>query len=243
MKLFSALRLGHSLIFALVILLGCGTKKAVDAQVQSLSKITSQQIAKVLALPSEVAIYEPPADCYDLEATNPKCSGMDRARKLFAISDDGSPQLSECKSMRLFRFAGIKHLNLVTSLCQQGPFALPELNETRNRAQRVAKKFVEGVARLNPGKKPFSQTVESRDVTITNEATAHIFMVLMFGHGVGFLPTAVITSNRHSDTFVIQFFVIPESSNSDPSNPIVKLLSETTAIMESLARELYPATF
>lgn len=217
----SAAPVGSTLTILLVVLAASAAKEGFGAQARSLSKITPQQLTKLLQLPPNVAIYEPPAECDD--PGNSRCSGMDRAKKLIAVSDDSSPQLSECKQMRLFRFAGIEHLNLVASLCQQGPFTLPELNETKNRAQRIAKRFDEDTARLNPANKLLPQLGESRSPSINNQGTAHIFTVLMFGHGLGVLPTAVVTSPLQSDTFVIQFLIIPETSNSDPDNPIVKL--------------------
>jgi hypothetical protein len=237
----SAVPVRSTLTILAVVLAAFAAKEGSGAQAQSLSRITPQQVTRLLQLPANVAIYEPPAECYDL--ANSQCSGMDRAKKMFANSDDGSPQLSECKQMRLFRFAGIQHLNLVISLCQQGPFTLPELNETKNRAQRVAKRFIETTSRLNPDNKLLFQSGESRTVSINSQATAHIFTVLWFGHGVGVLPTAVIISPLQNDTFVIQFLIVPETSNSDPENPIVRLLSKTNDMMESLVKELYPTTF
>ena len=127
--LLSATLVRSQLILLIVMLANFGTKEATGAQLQSLSRITTGQITKLLQLPPGVAIYEPPAECND--PNDSQCSGMDRAKKLFTVSDDSSPQLSECNEMRLFRFTGIKHLNMVASLCQQGPFTLPELNETR----------------------------------------------------------------------------------------------------------------
>jgi len=239
--LLSVTLVRSQLILLIVLLAGFETKEATGAQLRSLSRITAEQITKLLQLPPDVAIYEPPAECSD--PNNSRCTGMDRTKKLFTISDDSSPQLSECAEMRLFRFAGIKHLNLVAGLCQQGPFTLPELNETKNRAQRIAKRLVETTARRNPDNKLLSRSGESRTVSINSQSTAHIFTVLWFGHGVGVLPTAVITSPLQSDTFVIQFLIIPETSNSDPENPIVKLLSKTNDMMESLVKELYPTTF
>jgi len=235
MKLFLA-ALGRSrLILVMVILAGYGAKEASGAQVQSLSRITTQQIRKTLELPPEITIYEPPVECYD---PNSQCSGMDRAKKLWDSSDEGNLQLSECGSMRLFRFAGIKHLNLTASLCQQGPFAMPELNETKTRAQRLTDLFLKDIARLNPGKNPLSQLRDTQTVSINNETTAHIFTILLFGHGMGLAPTAVVTSPQTTATFVLQLFIVPDDNGTFMAN----LMPRTNEVMEALVKELYRTT-
>jgi len=219
----------------MVIVAGFGIKEASGAQVQSLSRITTQQIRKAMELPPEITVYEPPVECH---APNSQCSGMDRAKKLWDFSDEGNLQVSECGQMRLFLFAGIKHINLTASLCQQGPFAMPELNETKARPQRVMELLLKEGPRFNPENTVFSRVLETQIVSLSGGSTAHVFTILLFGHGMALAPTAVVTSPQTTATFVLQLFIEPD----DKGTFMVNLLPRTNEVMESLVRELYRTT-
>ena len=236
MKLFLAAPVRSGLILAMVIMAGYGAKEASGAQVQSLSRITAQQIGKVMQFTPEISIYEPPVECQDPAYSG--CSGMDRAKKLWHTSDDGNLQVSDCGSMRLFRFAGVNHINLTASLCRHGPFAMPELNETKARAKRHAELFIKDISRSNPGNTPFSRLSDTRNVSMDGGGTAHIFTILLAGHGVGLAPTAVVTSPQTTDTFVLQLFIVPDDKGTFMAN----LLPRTNGVMEALVRELYRTT-
>ena len=165
---------------------------------------------------------------------------MDRSKRLVSVAENGKAELTQCGEMRLFRFAGVKHVNLLAGVCQKGPFNLPELNETKTQGQRNTELelLLKSSPRANADNNPFSDVRDTRTVSINSEDTAHIFTILVVGHGVGFAPTAVITNPRTVATFVLQLFFIPE----DRGPLMANLMARPNDVIESLVKELYPAT-
>jgi hypothetical protein len=218
--------------------------KAVDvlaAETPSLSQITPQQITKILPLPAGVSAYDPVAKCGDLNRSD--CKDIEQSKKLLFMSRDGNIQLSECEEMRLFRFTGVTHLQFVASICRQGPFTLPELNETKQQARQLVELLSKEGSQPKSADPFLDLILEVRTVSMGRGETVHIFTILLIRAGFGFVPTAVVTSPLRTSTFVIQLLYAPRSETLDPKDQIIQFLSQTNKAIESLAKELYPTVW
>jgi hypothetical protein len=207
------------------------------AESQSLSKITPQQITRILPLPAGVSTFDPVVECGD--SKRPDCRGIEQSKKLLSMSSDGNVQLSECEQMRLFRFTGVTHLQLVVSTCRQGPYTLPELDETKQQARQLVERLSKEGSHPKSADPILDLITDARTVSTGRGETIHIFTILLVGHGIGFVPTAVVTSPSKS-AFVIQLLYAPRSETLDPKDQVIQFLSQTNKAIELLAQELYP---
>jgi len=236
----------HCCLIALC--LYCITLIGVDAaaaQSRGLSRITAQQITKLMQLPQEYATYDAVAEC--AKANSARCGEMDqnlvKAKMVFTVSDDGNTKTHECAQTRIFRFDRTLRLWLFISLCRDGPLAMPALLDTKTASARFSQSFFDDLSRRNPGANPFSELASQRTIKVNAEETIYIFSLVLLGHGIGFVPTGVVASSQRNDTLVVQFLVIPEDNEiKDSNHPVAKLISKSTETLEALARELSRTT-
>lgn len=217
------------------------TAHAAVAVGPSLSKITAAQISKLMQLPQNYAAFDAVAEC--AKPVSVRCAEMDKqmihAQTVFTVAEDGTTQPHECEQGRQFRFDGMARLWLFIRLCRDGPLAMPALLETKAVSGRFAKRLFDDIAQRNDGRNPFSGFAVQRAVNLGAEETAHIFSIVLVGHGIGFVPTAVVAGSQRNDTLVLQFLIVPEDRDmKDVNHPVAKLVSKPTDMMEALAKEL-----
>ena len=92
------------------------------AQSRGLSRITPQQITKLMQLPQEFAAYDVIAECEKANKANSlRCDERDRkaveAKIVFSVSEQGKVIPHECSQARLFRFEQKVRVWLFVSLC------------------------------------------------------------------------------------------------------------------------------
>lgn len=155
------------------------------------------------------------------------------------MSSDGNIQLNECEEMRLFRFTGMTHLQLVASTCRQGPYTLPELNETKQQARQLVDLLSKEGSQPKIADPLFDMILDVRTVSMSRGESIHLFTTLIVSTGFVFGPTAVVTSPSNASTFVLQLLFAPRSETLDPKDQIIQFLSQTNKAIESLAKELY----
>jgi len=244
-------RKSYNQVYFIALCLYCVTLIVGDtaaAQSRGLSRITPQQITKLMQLPQEFAAYDVIAECEKANKANSlRCDERDRkaveAKMVFSVSEQGKVIPHECSQARLFRFEQKVRVWLFVSLCKDGPLAMPALLDTTAASERFSQLFFDGLARGNPSTNPFGEFASQRTVKLNAEETIHIFSLILWGHGIGFAPTAVVASSRQNDTLVVQFLYVPEKLEiEDPNNPEARLMSKPTEILEVLAKELSQTT-
>jgi hypothetical protein len=238
-------------VYLIPLCLFCITLILVDgaaAQSRGLSRITPQQITKLMQLPQEFAAYDVVAECEKADKANSlRCDERDlkvvQAKTVFSVSEQGKVITHQCSQGRLFRFEQKVRVWLFVSLCQDGPLVMPALLDTKAANERLSQLFFDGLARGTTRPNPFGEFASQRTVKLNAEETIYMFSLVLPGHGFGFAPTAVVASSRQNDTLVVQFLFVPEKLEiDDPNNPEARLMPRPTEILEVLAKELSQTT-
>jgi hypothetical protein len=241
----------QAILLAIVIL--CSAKVS-TGQSLPFTKITAREIAQFLAVPDSIVVYDPEEQC----SRNPPTRAVScdpfvkkdpkKGLAVVATDEEGQPQITSCRDMRIFRFScdypnpNVDAISVLISQCKDGPFGKSNVAQSVQRIQKWGEKITTSISKNHDGeeRKQQSPWAELKVLHLDKYVTAYLFGIVLVGHGVGFIPTGVLVDTRESTTLVAQLSG-PQRDTPDAGPLIQHLGDRPLEAMEALIKGLYQA--